>query len=180
MEINLQIDDWLTQVATKLEHGFLITVDYGAEAVELYDASRRPEGTLRGFSRHGFVDDLLVQPGEYDLTTSVNWTQVKTVSANLGFQVVEFASQDKFLLKAGLLDQLEYRLDRAETEAEKTALTIGAREMILPGGMASSFQVLVQKGVNFAVDASESLCHRFSNTKAPTSRRTPRRAPNWS
>ena len=145
VEINLQIDDWLTQVATKLEHGYLITVDYGADAVELYDASRRPEGTLRGFARHGFVDDLLVRPGDYDLTTSVNWTQVKTVSANLGFQVVEFTSQDKFLMKAGLLDQLEYRINRAETEAEKTALTIGAREMILPGGMAESFQVLVLK-----------------------------------
>jgi len=47
-------------------------------------------------------------------------------------------------MKAGLLDQLEYRLSRAETEGEKSALTIGAREMILPGGMAASFQVLVQ------------------------------------
>jgi SAM-dependent MidA family methyltransferase len=100
---------------------------------------------LRGFSRHGFVDDLLAQPGEYDLTTTVNWTQVKATGESLGFQVIEFASQDKFLLKAGLLDQLEYRLSRAETEGEKTALTLGAREMILPGGMASSFQVLVQK-----------------------------------
>jgi SAM-dependent MidA family methyltransferase len=145
IEINLGIDDWLAQVATKLNQGFLITVDYGAEALELYDPVQRPEGTLRGFSRHGFVDDLLAQPGEHDLTTSVNWTQVKSTSERLGFQVVEFASQDKFLLKAGLLDQLQYRLGRAEAEAEKTALTIGAREMILPGGMASSFQVLVQK-----------------------------------
>lgn len=145
IEINLGIDDWLTQVATKLAHGFLVTVDYGAEAVDLYDSLHRPEGTLRGFARHDFVDNLLAQPGEYDLTTTVNWTQVKTVSANLGFQVLEFASQDKFLLKAGLLDQLEYRLSSAQTEAEKSALTIGAREMILPGGMASGFQVLVQK-----------------------------------
>jgi SAM-dependent MidA family methyltransferase len=145
IEINLGIDDWLAQVAAKLEDGFVITVDYGAEAVELYDPIRRPQGTLRGFSRHGFVDDLLVQPGAYDLTASVNWTQVKATGARLGFEVIEFASQDKFLLKAGLLDQLESRLSRAETESEKTALTIGAREMILPGGMASSFQVLVQK-----------------------------------
>jgi SAM-dependent MidA family methyltransferase len=145
VEINLGIDDWFTQVATKLQQGFLITVDYGAEAVELYDATHHPEGTLRGFSRHDFVDNVLTQPGEYDLTSTVNWTHVKNVSANLGFQVIEFASQDKFLLKAGLLDQLEYRLASAETEAEKTALTIGARGMILPGGMASSFQVLVQK-----------------------------------
>jgi SAM-dependent MidA family methyltransferase len=145
IEINLAIDDWLSQVAAKLEHGYVITVDYGAEAVDLYDHLQRPEGTLRGFASHSFVDDLLSKPGEYDLTSSVNWTQVKATSEKLGFEVVEFASQDKFLLTAGLLDQLEYRLGRAETDAEKTALTIGAREMILPGGMASSFQVLVQK-----------------------------------
>jgi SAM-dependent MidA family methyltransferase len=145
IEINLAIDDWLVRVAARLESGYVVTVDYGAEATELYDPVQRPEGTLRGFSRHGFIDDLLSQPGEYDLTTSVNWTQVKTAGERLGFQAIEFASQDKFLLRAGLLDQLEYRLSKAETDAEKTALTIGAREMILPGGMASSFQVLIQK-----------------------------------
>ena len=145
IEINLAIDDWLGQVAAKLDNGFVITVDYGAEASELYDPIQRSEGTLRGFSRHGFVDDLLAAPGEYDLTSSVNWTQVRTSGQKSGFETIEFTSQDKFLLNKGLLDQLEYRLSRAETEAEKTALTIGAREMILPGGMASSFQVLVQK-----------------------------------
>ena len=144
IEINLAIDSWLRQVSAKLEQGFLITVDYGAEAGELYDVTLRPAGTLRGFSRHGFVEDLLAEPGEYDLTTSVNLSQVKSVGERLGWKVIDFASQDKFLLNAGLLDQLQYRPDRAETEAEKLSLTTGAREMILPGGMASSFQVLVQ------------------------------------
>ena len=145
IEINLAIDDWLREVSAKVEQGFLITVDYGAEAAELYDATLRPDGTLRGFSRHGFVDDVLSEPGEYDLTSTVNWTQVKTVGERLGWQVAEFTSQDKFLLNAGLLDELQYRLDHAASDAEKAALSIGAREMILPGGMASSFQVLVQK-----------------------------------
>jgi SAM-dependent MidA family methyltransferase len=145
IEINLAIDNWLSAVSEKLKQGFLITVDYGAEAAELYDPALRPDGTLRGFSLHGFVDDLLAQPGEYDLTTSVNWTQVKTVGEKFGWKMIEFAAQDKFLLNAGLLDQLQYQLDKAETEAEKASLTTGAREMILPGGMASSFQVLVQR-----------------------------------
>jgi SAM-dependent MidA family methyltransferase len=145
IEINFAIDEWLRTVAAKLERGFVVTVDYGAEADELYDPALRPDGTLRGFSRHGFVDDLLSEPGEYDLTTSVNWTQVKAVGEKLGLKTIDFVSQDKFLLNAGLLDQLQYRLDRAESEAEKVSLTTGAREMILPGGMASSFQVLVQK-----------------------------------
>ena len=145
VEINLAIDDWLRALSAKFDNGFLITVDYGAEAAELYDLRLRPEGTLRGFSRHEFVDDLLAAPGDYDLTSSVNWTQVKTAGEKLGWKVIEFTSQDKFLLNAGLLDQLQYQLDHAGTDAEKASLTTGAREMILPGGMASSFQVLVQK-----------------------------------
>ena len=144
IEINLAIDDWLSAVSEKLEKGFLITVDYGAEAEELYDPTLRPDGTLRGFSDHGFVDNLLADPGEYDLTTSISWTQVKSVGEQLGWSVIEFAPQDKFLLSAGLPEQLQYQLARVQSEAEKVSLTTGARDMILPGGMASSFQVLVQ------------------------------------
>lgn len=145
IEINLAIDDWLTQVAGKLEEGFLITVDYGEEARELYDLTRRPQGSLRGFLRHGFVDDVLAQPGECDLTTTINWTQVKSTGERLGFEVIDFASQDKFLLNAGLLEELELMLESARTGAEKLTLSTSAREMILPSGMASSFQVLVHK-----------------------------------
>ena len=145
IEINLAIDGWLTSVAGKLERGFIITVDYGAEAAELYDPVLRPSGTLRAFSRHGFVDDVLSAPGEYDITSSVNWTQVKATGERLGLRVVEFDSQDHFLLRAGLLDELEWRLKQMESEADKLRLTIDAREMILPGNMASNFQVLVQE-----------------------------------
>jgi hypothetical protein len=34
---------------------------------------------------------------------------------------------------------------RAAAESELAALRLGARELILPGGMASHFQVLVQQ-----------------------------------
>jgi SAM-dependent MidA family methyltransferase len=145
IEVNLAIDDWLRSIAARMKHGFVITVDYGGEADDLYDASLRPEGTLRGFSRHGFVDDVLLAPGEYDITSSVNWTQVMATGERLGFEVVEFESQNRFLMRAGLLEVLEQGLKRIENKADQVRLTTGAREMILPGGMASSFQVLVQK-----------------------------------
>src|SRR5678815_969746 len=147
IEINLAIDGWLTSVAAKLERGFIITVDYGAEAAELYDPVLRPSGTLRAFSRHGFVDDVLSAPGEYDITSSVNWTQVKATGERVGLRVVEFESQDRFLLRSGLLDELDHRLKQVDTQADQARLTTDAREMILPRGMASSFQVLVQKHV---------------------------------
>ena len=147
VEVNLAIDNWFEGIARKLKPRYVITVDYGAEATELYDAALRPRGTLRAFSRHQFVDNVLSAPGEYDITSSVNWSQVKRAGERLGFAVVKFASQDKFLLEAGLLDELSHRLTRIDDEAGKLALTTDAREMILPGGMASSFQVLVQKRV---------------------------------
>jgi len=145
VEINLAIDDWLAAVASKLKHGYVITVDYGAESPELYDPALRPHGTLRAFSKHGFVDDVLSSPGDYDITSSVNWTQVKVTGERLGLETVEFASQDQFLLRAGLLEVLQEKSDRAPADSEKLKLAGDAREMILPGGMASSFQVLVQK-----------------------------------
>ncbi|HEX6285338.1 MAG TPA: SAM-dependent methyltransferase [Pyrinomonadaceae bacterium] len=145
IEVNLAIDDWLTPIALRMERGFVITVDYGAEEDELYDAALRPEGTLRAFSRHGFVDDVLFAPGDYDITSSVNWTHLMAAGERLGLAVVEFDSQNRFLLRAGLLEALEKELKQMEKNADQIRLTIGAREMILPGGMASSFQVLVQK-----------------------------------
>jgi SAM-dependent MidA family methyltransferase len=147
IEINLEIDEWFARVSSRLANGFVITVDYGAESVELYNPTLRPNGTLRGFRRHEFIEDVLAHPGECDITASVNWTQVKTVGERVGLKVVDFAPQDKFLLSAGLLTELEHQLSLAQNEAEKAALTTGAKDMILPGGMASSFQVMVQRRV---------------------------------
>jgi len=144
-EINPGIEDWMEQVAAKLRSGYVITIDYGAEASELYGAPERRLGTLRAFRRHRLVDDVLARPGEQDITTTVDWTCVKRVGEKLGFEIVEFERQDQFLLNAGLFEELEYLVEAARDEAESTQLRTNAREMILPSGMATSFQVLVQR-----------------------------------
>lgn len=144
-EINFEIEKWLKKVGERLRSGYLITVDYGAESANLYSSPERFQGTLRGFYRHQTVNDVLARPGEQDLTTTVDWSLVKRVGRKLGFELVAFEPQDKFLVAAGLLEQLESESRAFETEAEKLRLSTAAREMILPGGMASSFQVLVQR-----------------------------------
>jgi SAM-dependent MidA family methyltransferase len=145
VEVNLDIEDWLDTIAEKLVIGYLITVDYGFEAEELYGASARHDGTLRAFRRHEFVDDVLASPGDYDITTSVDWTFVKNVGNQRGLEVERFQALDRFLIEAGALEELEHRLVTADSESEKSSLTTAAREMILPSGMAAHFQVLVQK-----------------------------------
>jgi len=55
IEINLAIDDWLREVSAKVEQGFLITVDYGAEAAERNGPDERLDGNEHpgGRARHG-------------------------------------------------------------------------------------------------------------------------------
>lgn len=144
IDVSLEIEDWLATVAAKLTNGYLITVDYGEDASTLYRSRARKHGTVRAYSRHSFVE-VLERPGEYDITSTVNWTQVKTVGASLGLSSIKLERLDKFLLDTGLLDALELSLSSAASDARKLELSTRAREMILPGGMASSFQVLVQK-----------------------------------
>jgi SAM-dependent MidA family methyltransferase len=144
-EVNLAAEDWLAMVAKAFQRGYVITVDYGAEASELYSAPHRPEGTLRALSRHRFVENVLAQPGEHDLTTTVDWTNFKRAGLAHGLHALSLEGQDQFLLRAGLLDQLERMAARAQSEADALILRTSVREMILPGGMGSSFQVLVQR-----------------------------------
>lgn len=144
-EVNLDAVDWIARAASVIRRGFLITVDYGAEADELYGSRERHDGTLRAFQRHQFAGDALSQPGEQDLTTTVDWTSIKNAGAAAGLQTILFERQDKFLLQAGLLEQLEQLSAQAATDADLAALRASARHMILPDSMSASFQVLVQK-----------------------------------
>lgn len=147
VEVNLDIQDWIESVSQKIRSGYLVTVDYGAEAGELIGAPERRGGTLRAFHRHTLIDDVLARPGEQDLTTTVDWTLTKDAGAANRFEVVEFERLDKFLLKAGLLDQVDLMVNQTNLESEKLRLRSQAREMVLPGGMAVSFQVLVQRRI---------------------------------
>jgi SAM-dependent MidA family methyltransferase len=144
-EVNLAADEWMERAAAILRSGYVVTIDYGAEAEELYRLPQRRDGTLRGFREHQFVPDVLARPGEHDLTTTINWTQIRRAGEAANLQTITFERQDEFLLRAGLLAQLEQLTAQAATEAERLRLRLGAREMILPGGMSGSFQVLVQK-----------------------------------
>jgi SAM-dependent MidA family methyltransferase len=148
VEVNLEIEEWLRKVAAQTQAGFVVTVDYGAAVEDLHSSMAENKGTLRGFHRHQFVDDLLARPGEQDLTTTVNWSFVKALGSRLGLEVVDFERQDRFLLGAGLLEQLEIESQKCASDAERLQLSTAAREMILPDGMAAHFQVLVQKKNN--------------------------------
>lgn len=143
-EINLAADEYISRAAGLFEHGFLVTVDYGAERDELLNSPDRFAGTLRAFRRHQLIDNVLARPGEQDLTTTVDWTQIKEAGGRAGLRTVRFEQLDRFLLLEGL-GLLSEMIAHTQDPVEATRLTTSAREMIMPTGMAAAFQILVQE-----------------------------------
>lgn len=147
-EVNLAAADWLRRAASVLDKGYVITVDYGAHAAELYQDTHRRAGTLRAFRQHQFADNPLDSPGAQDITSTVNWTHLQQAAEECGLETLSLERQDAFLLRAGLLEQLELLTAESESEADAVILRTSAREVILPGSMSSSFQILVQKRIS--------------------------------
>jgi SAM-dependent MidA family methyltransferase len=144
-EVNLAAEEFISRAAQVIGEGLLITVDYGSEREGLRNDPNRLQGTLRAFHRHEFVDDLLARPGEYDLTTTVDWTQIQEAGTRHGFETLRFQRLDEFLLSEGAPDELFSIGNQIRDPVELLNFNAGARELIMPNGMAASFQALVQR-----------------------------------
>jgi SAM-dependent MidA family methyltransferase len=145
-EINLRAVDWIRGAAQRLRRGFIILIDYGHEAHDLYSASHSA-GTLTTFARHlshgpesttpSETPAWLRQPGEQDLTAHVDFTSVRAAAEAEGLTTIGFLDQTYFLL--GLVGALELH-DRKARMALKT--------LVMPGGLGSTHKVLILgKGV---------------------------------
>ena len=142
-EINLEAETFIARAAELFERGYLVIVDYGAERNELLDSPDRFAGTLRSFHRHHLVDNVLASPGEQDLTTTVDWTQIMEVGRRAGLRAIRLERLDHFLMIEGLIEELHKISRQRMDEVEALRLSTSARELIMPNGLAASFQILV-------------------------------------
>ncbi len=143
-EVNLEANRWYDQMGRVLARGFLMTIDYGYLAQDLY-VSARSSGTLLCYCRHRCTDDPYAHVGLQDMTTHVNFTGLIRKGETLGFHVVGFVPQYQFLLSLGFLDEIagHREEDRSPHESLREGLTM--KRLILPdGGMGDTFKVLIQ------------------------------------
>ena len=101
-EICLLLDDWAASVAASLDMGFVLTIDYGRSAEDLYDPAQRPHGTLVTYRSHRQTDTPLVDPGRQDITAQVDFTSVGLASERAGLTTLGNVSQGRFLTRLGL------------------------------------------------------------------------------
>ncbi len=94
IEVNLEANWLLKKVSSVLKSGYFMIIDYGGLNEEI--VTRSPEGTLRGFYNHKFISDLTFQPGESDLTSDVNFSDLIRWSKKLGFKKEKYSTQLNF------------------------------------------------------------------------------------
>jgi SAM-dependent MidA family methyltransferase len=151
-EVNLKALEWVDGINRALQRGFVLTIDYGYEATELYHPDRR-EGTLLGYFRHTTSSHPYERIGFQDMTTHVNFTALIRKGESLGLKKAGYTEQYRFLAALGLLQDLE-NLERDSPSPSDPAFLknkLAMRNLLIPGGMGSLFKVLVQsKGVDSA------------------------------
>jgi len=142
-EINLGIDRWAGEAASSLESGFILTVDYGKTASQLYSAKERPDGTLTTYYRHTQTDDPFSHVGSQDITAQVDFTAVVQAGRARGLSMLGYARQSEFLRSLGLGDW-QRRLGSLNLSQQQTqANRAGILDLARVGGLGD-FKVLVQ------------------------------------
>lgn len=148
-EVNLAALAWMTRACLSLHRGFLLLIDYGHEAAELYSAAHAT-GTLTSFVSHvseqrqgAATPPWLTDPGGRDITSHVDLTAVRRVAEDLGCRTLGMLDQTYFLL--ALMGS-----DPATDFGSKRRLAL--KTLVMPGGLGSTHKVMLfAKGVGEGV-----------------------------
>jgi SAM-dependent MidA family methyltransferase len=130
--------DWVSNIARKLQRGFLLAIDYGFPRSEFREV-------LQVRAKHRQLDSPFEQIGEADVTAHINWTDIAEVAEKNGLRLNGFTDQHHFL--TGLISTFPEIVD---DEKSKRAL----QTLLHPEMLGRAFQVLA---LTKDVDLSEPL-----------------------
>jgi SAM-dependent MidA family methyltransferase len=147
-EVNLAACRWIEEAERQLHRGFVLTIDYGYEAQQLYD-ERHMRGTLLAYDRHRTGEDFYRAPGAQDLTAHVNFTALDLWGGRGGLVRTGFTSQTNFLLALARHSNFADLENTGASEHARTAARSLFRTLVHPEGMGETFKVLIQqKGID--------------------------------
>lgn len=152
-EINLAAVRFMHSLASTLQQGVVLLIDYGFGRSEYYHP-QRSQGTLMCHYRHHAHDDPFHLPGLQDITSHVDFSALTQAAENAGLQLLGYTTQAYFLLNCGITGML------AQTSAEDVHHYLPQsnqlQKLVSPAEMGELFKVIA-----FGKNFSEPL-HGFS------------------
>ena len=139
--------DWVRRAVRAVGRGFLLLIDYGHEADELYSATHAA-GTLTTYRRQRSADAAdgapppwLGDPGACDITAHVDLTLVRDTAERAGARTLGVLDQTYFLLGLGAVDRAGQAAGKDGVAALRQRLAI--KSLLLPGGLGSTHKVMI-------------------------------------
>ncbi len=119
------MEEWTSQLSGALDRGFILTIDYGQLATNLYSPQNN-QGTLVCYHRHAVSSDPYQHIGQQDITCQVDFTSLMRLGDRHGLATAGYVLQSQFLTNLGFssfLDKLQsQRLSAARMELSRMAM----------------------------------------------------------
>ena len=150
-EVNLAMEDWTSQLSITLDRGFVLTIDYGEPAADLY-SPRNAQGTLMCYRRHLAGNDPYQHIGQQDITCLVDFTSLMRAGEGHGLATVGYALQSQFLTNLGFYPLLDAVQPQGRSAARTELSRIAMMTLVDPNEYGD-FKVLAQaKGVELGTE----------------------------
>jgi SAM-dependent MidA family methyltransferase len=143
-------DDYVTEVcpaasglirslASALQTGVILMVDYGFSASEYYHPQRN-EGTLMCHYQHYAHSNPFINLGLQDITAHVNFTAIAAAGLAQGLSLHGYCNQAQFLINCGILDLLS--LISPEHIETYMPMSTAVQKLLSPAEMGDLFKVI--------------------------------------
>lgn len=160
-ELHPQQYAFIRTLASRLELGCMIFIDYGFDAAQYYHPQRN-QGTLIGHYRHHIIHNPFDFIGLADLTAHVNFTDIAQAGTDAGLDLIGYLPQSHFLLNLGITELLAQmgQTDSAAYIREAAAV----QKLIDQHEMGELFKVIAF-GKNINIDWTGfcfgDICHKL-------------------
>jgi len=145
-----EVDDYVTEInpaaealvrtlATRLERGGILLVDYGFPAAE-YFHPQRSAGTLMCHYRHRAHDDPFFLPGLQDITAHVDFTAIARAAVDAGAALAGYTTLAHFLVNLGIADRVLAAGEPGTADYLRRAAPV--QKLLSPAEMGELFKVV--------------------------------------
>jgi SAM-dependent MidA family methyltransferase len=149
-DVSLEWSALYDDICRFTKRGLIVTFDYGLPQAKLFRGRMRRFGTAAAYAKQRVSRDLLINPGQQDLTAHINFDDLRRTGEGQAFDSLFFDIQAKFLLALGATEHELFKpIGDISVESATEGLTLleardDARRLILPDGIGADIRVLVQ------------------------------------
>jgi SAM-dependent MidA family methyltransferase len=146
IEAPLAAQQFTERIATRIQNGFVIAIDYGYTREE--QLAGRHRGTVKALRQHSVSANPYEAPGEQDITADVNFTALAAAVEEHGMHTRKLITQSQFLMGIGEANQFADAFEECRLPQERAKVALQLKHLVTPAGMGESFQVLIaSKGI---------------------------------